>query len=434
MDTSFAQRVQYERLENGIDVAVLKTGVSDVVRCSVRFGSGSDALPSKPGRSMLLSGLLPAGVRGASRDDVLELFESLGARVSVSVGAAAIEAHVTCRKAVFAEVLTTLFDMCGSPRVTERDFREVRMRILNTLRIARDDTSTRARTALMRALYAKGNPHFAYTPEELAKDVERTTLADVREHYRNLVGTVGGNVVVVGDVQPRATRSLIRDCVQSLHEGRSALRSMVQSDRVVSNAAARTVVSMRDKMNIDTMFALPVSITRDCDERIALEAGVAILGSSGTGRLFRVLRSERSLTYGAVASLAGLTEGYPGFLLGRALFPNDVYQTGEAAFLEVVTKWQDKGVTSSELRRYKQEALGRYTVSLTTTASMCAALSAVLSAGRPVEYLDQYPNLVQDLRLSEVNSVIEEQCSGRTVTLAAAGSIDTNGKPLAATK
>ena len=187
---------------------------------------------------------------------------------------------------------------------------------------------------------------------------------------------------------------------------------------------------MREKMNVDTFLAIPLALTNNHGQYHALLCGTTILGASGSSRLFLSLRGRQSLTYGAYAGLAGMADGYPGYLLASAIFSNDVFAKGRTALRNEVALWAEKGVTTSELARRKEELAGKYKVGLASTRGIAGALFGSVLAGRGVEYVDKYPAIIEALTLREVNRAIKEHVHYDLAVTAAAGSIDERGKPV----
>jgi zinc protease len=191
------------------------------------------------------------------------------------------------------------------------------------------------------------------------------------------------------------------------------------------------VIPCKDKMNIDTLLGLPLMLTKYDEDFEPLAVGIAILGSSSSSKLFNELRTRRSLTYGAYASPEGFADGYPGYLYASAVFPSDMFIRGREALREVVQTFVEKGVTASELKKRKEEIVGRHVVGLSTTAGLTGVVFDTLVAGRPLSYLDMWPERLAKLSLTRVNQAIATHVHYEDAVTAAAGGIDELGKPLA---
>jgi zinc protease len=286
--------------------------------------------------------------------------------------------------------------------------------------------------ALHQALFLKGHPHWSPTLRASIRELTTLTREQIVNHYRTSLTSIGATACIVGDVEVEATLFLMRE-VGALFPGTPPLQGKkLHVDRITprSDYVDTTIVSLRDKINVDTFLAIPTMLTRENSAYHALSLGVAILCASTTSRLFHELRTKRSLTYGSYASLQGFASGYPGYLSAKAIFPHDVFARAVPFFRETVRSFIEKGITKEELIRRKEEVRGRYAVGLSTSAGLLNALSSTVYAGRPVQYLDEYVRIIEALTRDEVNRAIREHLDFGSALVAAAGAIDSGGSPL----
>jgi zinc protease len=429
---TFEQRVQYERLSSGLDVALLRTHARDLVIARIALGTGSYAVYDRQEVAALLSDLLPAGTKSMKRSKVREQFELLGASVGVSIGATHIYASITSRRESFIPALALLADVLARPVFTEKEFAESKTSWLTSLENEKEGTMTQADIALSRTLFDKGHPQWSHTTTEKIRAMTRVEHGDVSRLYPSLLSTVGGLITVAGDIDPERLVRDIERVMKVLPSRKLSLAPTVHPEKIRHTDGGKDlVVTCKDKMNIDTLFGIPLTLTKYDDDFEPLAIGVAILGSSSSSRLFNELRTRKSLTYGAYASLDGFSDGYPGYLGAHAVFPSDVFLKGREALREVVQTFIAKGVSARELTKRKEEVLGRHVVGLSTTASLAGVVFDTLLAGRPLSYLDTFSERLTRISLKRVNDAITTHLHYEDAVTAAAGGIDRSGKPLA---
>ncbi len=426
---NLTERTHYERLENGIDVLLLRTHARDVVVCSMAFQGGEYATYDRRTVADLFSVMLPTGTRTKKRALVREIFDDLGVSVSFQETNMNLIVSLACRPAVFADAFTLVIELLCDPRSTSREYNESLARLATEYEHACEDTKRQAEIALTRALYGNGHPHWEPLPKDLRRELEHVTSQDVLDFHRATFSSVGGLVVIVGDLHERDTAALVRTVCARVPTVRSAAPEL-HPERVSVPKEKDIVVSLKDKMNVDTLLAIPLSVTREHADFHALRVGVAILGESCTSRLFLSLRTRQSLTYGTYASLGGMSEGFPGYLLADALFPADVFLKGRSALREEVARWAEKGVTKAELARRKEEIVGKHKVGLSSTRGLGTALFSAMLSGRGVEYVENIPSIVESLTLREVNAAIGSHVRYDLAVTAAAGSVGNDGAPL----
>jgi zinc protease len=341
-----------------------------------------------------------------------------------------VDVHLSARTEVFTEALRLVVHMLREPVVTDTEFAEAVAHVRTYIEHERENTRAQARVALMRLLYADGHPHSMYTGDEAMRLLRRVTHKNVRAFHQRTFSTVGSLLCVGGDL-PRTLHKDIREITATLPSARPGLGIDVHPDRTLSAAQEDVVVSLKDKINVDTCLAIPLSVTRSHEAYHALALGVAILGGSFTSRLFTSLRGRQSLTYGAYASIAGLEEGQAGYLLASAIFPHDVFLRGRTALRDEVAAFVAQGVSQKEVASRKEEVVGKYKVGLATTEGLVAGIFDTLMAGRPLSYIDESPAIIEAQTTREVNNAIKEHLRYDIAVTAAAGAVNEAGQPLA---
>ena len=256
------------------------------------------------------------------------------------------------------------------------------------------------------------------------------TKEDVLAFHRRTFSSVGGIVCVVGDVQPKKIIASVQALVQVLPTQVSKDIQKLHVERVNMTAPREEIVTIKNKLNVDAFVGIPLSITRDDEDFLPLQIGVNILGASSNGRLFNTMRTKNNLTYGSYATLDGFGDGYPGFLSAYAIFPTEVYLRGKPVLEKTIQDFVESGVRPKELEEHKEEIIGKFKVSLSTTVSICSVLFSIILNGKPVSYIDEYSDIVFALSSRILNKVIQKHIDFSLAKTTAAGSINKDGTPL----
>lgn len=428
---SISERTTYERLENGLDTYILPTHTTDVVLARVVLCGGTHVVYDHPMHAALFGACMPSGTKGMPRRTLRDTLAALGARVSVQVEAEHVVLTVAARTAAFDEAFRLAIRMLVAPSFTARDHAEAFATLATDIENSKEDTGAQAATTLRRTFYTRGHPLWIMSPEEREKDLAKSSLAHVRSFHKDTVSAVGGFVCLAGDVQPNKHAKFLREVLSMVPSARPNKSPNSHPGNTASDYAPNTILSMKDRMNVDLLLGIPLAITTEHDDYYALALGVHILGGSATSRLFHSLRTKQSLTYGAYARLAGMTDVHAGYLQATTVVPNDVFSTAHRALNTEVTAWAEKGVTKKEVATHKEELIGRMQVGLASTSGLLGALSGTIQSNKPVSHIDEYPEIVAALTPATVNSAIKSHIDIRTAACVAAGAIDTTGKPLA---
>ncbi len=421
--STLTARTTVEALPNGLTLYLIPTTVADIATCLIAFPGGTRATYDTQSLALLHAELLPGSTLKRSRESLRARFDALGCRVRVASDTKHLTVSLSCRTQALAPALTLLGEALRVPTFPGTEVREERARLLSALEQSREDTRTRAHTALMHALYRKGHPQWSPDSEGLMRELGMMSAAKVRRFHKNTMHTHDACAVVAGDIDPKAVTRMFRSAFGTCTEG-VHIPDASDTARVVARPSGDLTLHLKDKINIDTYLAVPLpTLTRTHADYEALSAGVGVLGGSSSGRLFHILRNQMSLTYHASARLEGFGDGYPGHLAAYTILPHDVFTRGREALRTVVREFIEKGITAKELTSRKEEVTGRHVVGLSTTSGMASAAFGALQSGLPLSYVDEYPERIGALSASEVNKAIHTHLDYAKSVTAAAGSI-----------
>jgi zinc protease len=134
------------------------------------------------------------------------------------------------------------------------------------------------------------------------------------------------------------------------------------------------------------------------------------------------VRDKEGLTYGINASIRNDT-----FVDGdwriEGNFAPALLDQGIASTKRQLIAWHGQGITAAELERAKTEVAGTYKVGLATTSGMAGRILAMLNAGMPLSFVDEYPQRVAALTLDEVNGAIRAHIDPAKMVLVQAGTV-----------
>ncbi|HCC04715.1 TPA: hypothetical protein DEP58_00235 [Patescibacteria group bacterium] len=431
MSKPLAHLVDYARSLNGTDVYVLQTPTKDVVTCMMAFqGAGIHASYSTQSVVSVLADLFPSGTTLRKKKEVLDVFESLGAKVNISHSESHLLVTLASQQEYFLEAFELLLEVLANCVITQEEFKASWSRVKTMYHHAQEDTRTQAMLALRQAMYLKGHPHWVPSTKKSLQEIEALTNNEVHTFHTNTFTSIGSLVCIVGDVQPKKIMQSLQALVETLPARSPFAVQKLHVERINMTAPKEDIVTIKNKLNVDTFVGIPLSITKDDTDFRALQVAVSILGASSSSRLFTTLRTKKNLTYGSYATLESFGAGYPGYLSALAIFPNDVYERGRPVLEETIQTFIERGVRPKELEEHKEELVGKFNISLSTTVGMCSVLFGVLLNGKPVSYIDEYVDNIVALTSLGLNKVIKKHIDFSLAKTTAAGAITKEGVPI----
>ncbi len=424
MSNLISEKIHYERLKNGFDIYSVNSDLDDIVILKMALPGGIHAAYQKQSLMLLLSDLLPAGIKKTSRNKVLEKIENLGARVNVSFGSDYLFINIVSLTSVFSDVLKMVVSSVVNPVISEDDYNTSLEKIKNILKQNENDTKIVSSKELIRLMYKKGHPHYRKNVKELERELGTLKLNDMIEFHKKTLTSVGAFAVVAGGTQNEKIKKDITKTLALFSEKISENSFKFDIKKLNDDSKKDARINIKDKLNVDTRLGIPLFITNTHSDFYALQFAVSVLGSSSTSRLFNVLRTQKNLTYGAYASLESFEKGYPGFLSAYSIFPNTVWKEGKEAMFSVIENFVNKGIKKKEFEEMKEEVRGKFKVGLSSSAGLSGAVFSVVLNGRPVSFIDEYVGVIDSLALKQVNASIKEHLDLSLLKTASAGTID----------
>ena len=293
-------------LPNGLQVVVVLHHEQPVVsmRLIVRAGSAFDPR-DKIGLAHLTASLLDQGTAGTtpmSATEMNDAIDFIGGQMAAGAGTDLSFVSVLVMKDSFDVGLRMLSDMTRYPALAPAEIDRQRQQMLSNLRVSFDDPDFVANAVFDRLVYGfhpYGLPELG-TPQTIAA-ISRSDL--VAFHDRNFAPN-NAILAVVGDLSAQEAF----DGVSRVF-GDWAKRDVPAQTFIVPPDPARRVVVIDKPDAVQTEVRVGhLGVKRNTSDYMALNLALRILGGEGANRLHQVLRTERSLTYGAQAEMDTLKE------------------------------------------------------------------------------------------------------------------------------
>ena len=285
-------------LPNGMQVIVVMHHEQPEVtmRLIVRAGGAYDP-PGKGGTASLVAALLNQGTATRSANEIADAIDSIGGALDTSAGSDVTSATVLVMKDSFDVGMNMLADVIRHPAFSPEEIERQRTQTIQNLGVSLEDPDFIGRAVLSRLIY--GFHPYGFPDSGMPETIAKITRDDLREFHRRYFAPNNSILAIVGDVTAdeamaaagRVFGDWPRQAVQPppLPDPPRPTRRIVVIDKPDSVQTAVRVGQL--------------GIPRKSADYMSMDQAVRILGGEGSNRLFRVLRSERGLTYSASADL-----------------------------------------------------------------------------------------------------------------------------------
>jgi len=406
----------------GIDLVVLHTGARDVVTIVGSLPAGDDRSPAANAALATLTGaMLDKGTTRQDKFAIAQRLGDVGASLSFSVGASALQVSGKCLRKDLPLTISLLAEQLRLPAFSEEEFTKIKKQLAGAIRQQLEDTDFRAADAFSRAIYPAGHPNRQPSPQEFLAAIEKTTTAEVRQFHSQYYGPTGMRLVIVGDVDAGEAQTDVRNSFAGWTGGSTPPAA---PRGPMPDAGREQTIFMPDKTNVSVVMGQATQLKYSDADALPLRLATRVLGSGFTGRLMANVRDKEGLTYGIGAFLDNDTFVDGDWRISGNFAPNLLDQ-GIASTRRQLAAWYDRGITAAELERTKTRVTGSYKVGLATTRGMAGTILTMLNAGMPLSFLDEYPRRVSALTLDEVNGAIKRHLDPNKMVLVRAGTVGT---------
>jgi zinc protease len=385
-------------LSNGLQVVVVLHHEQPAVsmRLLVRAGSASD--PSgKLGLVQELASLLDQGTETRSAEELADAIDFIGGAMGTGAATDVTYLNMVVMKDSFETGLRMLSDMARHPAFAPAEMDRHLQQTLAGLRVSLEDPDYVADAVFDRLVYGfhpYGMPHTG-TPETISG----ITRDDLVQFHKKYFAPNNAILAIVGDVTAEGAFDLARKVFGDWERREIPVEKFIDPPGPTRRLV---VVNKPDAVQTEVRVG-HIGIPRKFPDYMAVNLAVRILGGEGSNRLHNVLRTQRSLTYGAQADLDTLKD--TGDIQAHT-------NTRSAATAEVVRvifdefwRLQREPVSERELADAKAYMTGSFPLTIETPDEIAMQVLNVVFYGLPIEELQTYRERVNAVSVDDIQRV-----------------------------
>jgi zinc protease len=389
---------EIQTLPNGLQVVVVLHHEQPAVsmRLLVRAGSASD--PSgKLGLVNELASLLDQGTETRSAEELADAIDFIGGAMGTGAATDVTYLNMVVMKDSFETGLGMLSDMARHPAFAPAEMDRHLQQTLAGLRVSLEDPDYVADAVFDRLVYGfhpYGMPHTG-TPETITA----ITRDDLVAFHKKFFAPNNAILAIVGDVTADAAFDSARKVFGDWERREIPVEKFIDPP---SPTRRLVVVDKPDAVQTEVR-AGHIGIPRKHPDYMAVNLAIRILGGEGSNRLHNVLRTQRSLTYGAQADLDTLKDS--GDIEAHT-------NTRSAATAEVVSlifdefwRLQRERVSERELADAKAYMTGSFPLTIETPDEIAMQVLNVVFYGLPIEELQTFRDRVNAVTVDDIQRV-----------------------------
>ena len=385
-------------LANGLQVIAVSHHEQPAVsvRLIVRAGAAQDPA-DKQGVAALAATLLDQGTATKTAEQIANAVDSIGGAMGTGAGTDLSFITAVVMKDSLTFALDMVADVAQHPAFAPEEIERQRQQSLSGMQVSYEDPEFLANVVFDRLVYGfhpYGRPQ-AGTPQSVAALSREDLLAFHRKWF------VANNAIlaIVGDVTADEAFAGAERAFGKWAKGET--ETVKNTD---PPTPTRRLVVIDKPGAVQTEIRVGnIAIPRKHDDFMALDLASKVLGGEGANRLFRVLRSERGLTYGASADFNALK--HAGDLVAQTNTKSET--TGETLRLIVDEIWkiQRERVGERELEGAQEYLTGSFPLTIETPSQIALQVLNAVFFGLDLNDLQTYRERVNAVRVDDVQRV-----------------------------
>lgn len=421
--SGLASRIKKITLPNGLTFLLLPSSTRDgTVAMSGKVRAGDFfAPPPHTVRADLLAKIMSYGTTTLSKKVLAQKLESMG--VSLEFDGESFFHDFDCEvvNEDLAELLKITFSCLTEPAFDEKDFAEVKKLSVAELKEDMAQTHSQAWNKLLEKLYKPGYVYHSPSFEAQIKDVEETTIEDLKEHHRRFYNPSNTVISLVGDFDGEKTEKFIQETFAKWQKGEGS-QVKISDEGLTGLGATRLTTDLPDKNNVDIVLARPVPVSVKSKDYLPTLIGNAVLGYDSFACRLAPVRDRYGLTYSIYSRIVDPEYAFSPWAIELSVNPENIEKSLKIV-RSIVADFTSKGITQAEFEKEKSHLAGAFQVGLRSPRALAKKISEYEQLSIPMTNLDNLPQRLSKVELAQVNKAIKDYFALDKASLSIAGNL-----------
>lgn len=397
-----APKVWTKKLDNGLTVYGLEHNELPLInfRITLKGGHLLDD-PKKVGVANLMTDIMQEGTKNKTPEALETAIDMLGATINMFTGNESITITGNCLSRNYKATLALVEEMLLEPRWDSEEFDRIKKRTLNQIVQGSANPNTVARNAFNKVVY--GDEHILSSPAiGTTESVESIVLDDLKTFYEKNFSPSVSSFKVAGFISQDDVISSLSNLEK---KWASKKVDFPQYELPTKNNGKQVFFVDIPNAKQSVLLSGNLSIARNNSEYRAANMANYRLGAGSAGKLFQVLREEKSYTYGAYSFYrAGATTGT---YLAQSSVRTDVTLESAELFKSLIGNYS-KSYTEEDLEKTKSAILKSNARAYETINNLMGVLNNIADNGLPLNYLDKEQRIVENMNFDQIKKNIDK--------------------------
>lgn len=380
----------------GAKVLFAQTKGLPMLDISLNFDAASSRDGAKFGLATLTNSLLGTASKYHSQEQIIELFESVGAQFSTHSlkDMAIVSLRTLTRQNNLRKALDILTEVVTQPVFKHKYLNREKKQTLRSIKAIQQSPASIASLAFDKAVFA-GHPY------EHAKTGTKASLAnistlDLTQHYQTYYVAKNLTIALVGDISKTKAKQIARQISHGLNSGKKA-----QSNPLVKVLKKSQNIHIEFPSKQTHLLIGQTGINRAHSDYYSLYLGNHILGGSGlTSILSDEIREQKGLAYSVVSYFTKMKSN--GSFLIKLQTKNDQANQAQKIAIKTLKNFLNHPISKQQLQDGKDNIAGVFALEMASNANILTHLSIIGFYDLPFDYLNRFTDKIENISTKDI--------------------------------
>ncbi|BBB22906.1 peptidase M16 domain protein [Abyssogena phaseoliformis symbiont OG214] len=363
---------------------------------ALNFDAASSRDGAKFGLATLTNSLLGTMSKYHSQEQIIELFESVGAQFSTYSlkDMAIVSLRTLTRQDNLQVALNTFTEVVTQPVFKHKYLNREKKQTLRSIKAIKQSPASIASLAFDKAVFA-GHP-YEHTKIGTKASLANISTLDLTQHYQTYYVAKNLTIALVGDISKTKAKQIARQISHGLNSGKKA-----PSNPLVKMLKKSQNIHIEFPSKQTHLLIGQTGINRAHPDYYSLYLGNHILGGSGlTSILSDDIREQKGLVYSVVSYFAKMKSN--GFFLVKLQTKNDQADQAQKIAIKALKSFLNHPISSQHLQDGKDNIIGGFALETASNASILTYLSIIGFYDLPFDYLSRFTDKIRNISAKDI--------------------------------
>ncbi len=384
-------------LKNGLKVFIIENHKLPRVSYSLVLDREPIMEGDKIGYLSMVGQMMRRGTETRTKEQIDEEIDFIGA----SLGAGSSSVFASGLSKYNEKILELMTDVAFNPTFPEEELEKIRKQTISNLASNKEDPGAIAGNLNAVLVYGKDHPYGEIQTEETTNNI---TVDDLKAYHKKYFRPNIAYLAIVGDVNPKATKKLVKTYFGSWEEGEVEMPTYEMPKSPEKNMVG--IVNRSNAVQSSINVTYPVALEIGSQDQIKARVMNQILGGSGSAKLFMNLREDKGYTYGSYSSLSA--DELVGRFNASASVRNEVTDSSIVQIFYEMDQVKNGNISEEEMKLAKNSISGSFSRSLEQPQTVASFALNTARYNLPEDYYATYLQKVQAVTKEDIQAMAQK--------------------------